>query len=68
MLCSACSKLLLIDNKRICLRCKGGIYNNLSVICDICSKQENICSICLKKMHNPIISRKPRSNCSSCGK
>jgi len=68
MLCLTCSKLSVLSSKRICLRCKGGIYNNMSVVCDNCSNKEQLCSICLKKIFNSNNRIRPKSNCSSCGK
>lgn len=68
MLCNACSKLALLTASRTCLRCKGTIFNNISVICDNCSALEKLCSICLKKLYSSNSKQKPRSNCSSCGK
>lgn len=68
MLCSNCSKLSLNAAQRVCVRCKGTILNNIAVICDGCSKIENMCSICLKKLINQTVARRHKSNCSSCGK
>lgn len=68
MLCINCSKFATNSNKRGCVRCKSIILNNLSVICDNCSKIENMCSICLKKLSSPQKHEKVRSKCSSCGK
>jgi len=67
MLCNSCAKLALINANRICVRCKGAITNNLAVICDNCSSKEKLCAICLKKMHNDLSRRAPKS-CKSCGK
>lgn len=50
MLCPNCSKLAIIAANKKCLRCQGLILNNLSCICDNCSSNELMCSICLKKM------------------
>lgn len=50
MFCSQCSKLAILNTNRVCVRCQGSILNNLSCICDNCSKQQNICAICLKKI------------------
>lgn len=68
MLCNHCEKLALLPNKRTCLRCKGDILTNLAVICDHCSKSENLCSICLKRLVDFKIKHRARSNCSGCGK
>jgi hypothetical protein len=70
MFCPECSKLAVLNTKKICVRCQGLIVDNLSCICDKCSREQNMCSICLKKLHivngqnvNPI-----RRGCSACGK
>ena len=68
MLCNSCSKLALMPASRTCVRCKGIIFNNISVVCDNCSNLEKLCSICLKKMYDSGSKQRPRSNCSSCGK
>lgn len=49
MFCPHCSKLAILNNKRVCVRCQGEIKNNLSCICDRCSNEQGVCSICLKK-------------------
>lgn len=67
MLCNHCEKLAFLPNKRICLRCKGNILNNLAVVCDHCSKSENLCAVCLKKLIE-YKNKRVKSNCSSCGK
>lgn len=54
MFCIQCSKLAILNTNRICVRCQGNILNNLSCICDKCSKDQNICSICLKKISSSI--------------
>jgi hypothetical protein len=54
MFCSHCSKLAILNAIRICVRCQGHITNNISCICDKCSKDQNICSICLKKISSGI--------------
>lgn len=71
MFCPGCSKLAILNVNRICVRCQGAILNNLSCICDACSKTQSVCSICLKKINlnnngqniNPF-----RRGCRSCGK
>lgn len=70
MFCHNCSKLAILNTNRICIRCQGSILDNLSCICDKCSQEQNICSICLKKLHlnqntNQFVYRK---GCQSCGK
>lgn len=67
MLCNTCNKLSILNSKKTCLRCKGTIYSNIAVICDNCSKNENLCAICLKKLYNTITRQRPKSACSSCG-
>ena len=49
MICSKCSKLNILESKRKCVKCKGDVYYNIYVICTICSLQDGVCSICLKK-------------------
>ena len=69
MLCSNCSKLAILTSNRNCVRCKGSILNTLSCICDRCSTEQNICSICLKKILNPatFIRKSSKGGCRSCG-
>lgn len=67
MLCNHCSKLAIIHSQRICLRCKNMIYSNLAVVCDNCSKNENLCAICLKKLNNIATKQRVKSGCSGCG-
>lgn len=67
MLCNSCSKLLALPSQKMCLRCRGTILLNLSVICDGCSMAEKMCSICLKKLVEAVGRIKPRGNCGSCG-
>ena len=69
-LCPSCSKLALLNTEKICLKCKGKIYNRLSCICDKCSEQEGVCSICLKKVNNTLSSKSGKifGGCGSCGK
>jgi len=67
MLCNNCTKLALINSKRICLRCKSMIYFNLPVVCDNCSKTENLCAICLKRLNSITTKQRPKSGCSGCG-
>lgn len=63
MFCPSCSKLALLSTKRICMRCGLSIFNNLSVICDKCSSDSKVCSICLKK----IGIKKQHGGCNGCG-
>jgi len=66
MLCPNCSKLAILNTERTCLRCKGKILNNLSCICDRCSTEQNMCSICLKRLTKPL-DIKTRRGCKACG-
>lgn len=67
MLCINCSKLAYnLEIKRICIRCLGSINENLSCICENCSKEQNICSVCLKKMFD-ILKSNINIDCG-CGK
>lgn len=50
MFCAQCSNLVILHTNKVCARCQGNITNNLSCICDKCSSDQKICSICLKKM------------------
>lgn len=64
MLCENCKKLAVLpQNIRKCIRCQSTIPNNLSCICDACSDQNGLCSICLKKVH---LTPKPKKS-SGCG-
>ena len=70
MFCDQCAKLAYLESKRICVRCQGSILNNISCICDGCSKDQNICSVCLKKLNT---NQKPKTitfggGCKSCGR
>lgn len=70
MLCANCSKLAILKTRRICIRCQGHILDNLSCICDRCSTEQNICSICLKKINLNIAKNgySLRRGCRTCGK
>jgi hypothetical protein len=71
MFCPECSKLAILNTNRICVRCQGFILNNLSCICDKCSKEQNVCSICLKKIRvnsNGQNINLYKRGCRSCGK
>lgn len=65
MFCETCSKLAILHSNSSCRNCKGAVYNNLSVICDVCSKRNNTCSACLRKLYNKII---VGGGCKTCGK
>ena len=67
MLCQNCSKLSKLESKRHCVRCTGTILDNISCICEACSKEQNLCAVCLKRMNI----EKPRpfaDGCKSCGR
>lgn len=66
MFCSNCSKLTMLMTHKNCMRCQGQVYNNLSVLCDQCSSNEQMCSICLKKMQNSTVSKYKNSGCGAC--
>lgn len=71
MFCPNCSKLAILFGKRICVRCNGYILNNISCICELCAKQQNICSVCLKKLlinQHGLKRKVPKTGCKSCGK
>lgn len=71
MLCSICSKLLRLATNKKCVKCQGSVYNNISIICDICSQNEKACSACLKKVYNNPIENpnyhSKTTGCKSCG-
>jgi hypothetical protein len=70
MLCPQCSKLAILNTNRVCIRCQGKILNNLSCICDKCSLEQSLCSICLKKINLNFGQNKIAlyRGCRSCGK
>lgn len=70
MFCPQCLKLSILNTKRTCVKCQGNILDNLSCICDKCSKENNICAICLKKINLNVGQNgfSLRRGCSSCGK
>lgn len=66
MLCVNCSKLAMLVTKRICIKCKSVINNNIFILCDLCSNTEKVCSVCLKKIN--IESKQQRyRGCNKCG-
>lgn len=69
MFCNQCTKLAILNTNRICMRCQGAINNNLSCICDKCSLEQSLCSICLKKIDINVIQNKTprRKGCKACG-
>jgi hypothetical protein len=66
MLCSNCSKLAMLVTKRICIRCKSLVSNNISILCELCSKTEKVCSVCLKKINVELKQQRYRG-CGRCG-
>jgi len=63
MICANCSKLVNLTANKICKKCKGPIFDKLSIICSSCSSIDKICSICLKM----IVPNKKSDGCG-CGK
>ncbi len=53
MMCIVCSKLAFLYTKKPCIRCKGDVIASISVICEMCSFKEKVCTVCLKKVQNP---------------
>jgi hypothetical protein len=70
MICLECKKMASLETKRSCIRCSGVITNTISCICDQCSKENSVCSVCLKKMNigNALNNNKLRPGCKSCGR
>ena len=71
MFCQNCSKLAVLATERICVRCQGKITNNISCICDNCSKDQKVCSVCLKKIsvdQNGVNKFRIKRSCRSCGR
>lgn len=66
MLCTNCSKLAILYCNKKCLRCQSNVLQNISVICEACSKQNKQCSACLKKINEN--GNKPHffGGCGSC--
>jgi len=64
MMCSNCSKLAFLYTKKQCMRCQGVVVVNVAVICELCSTNDKICSVCLKKL-TPL---QPKSGGCNCGK
>jgi hypothetical protein len=67
MLCVNCSKLSFLNTKKHCIRCDGDVYNNISVLCEICSNTEKVCSVCIKKTQNISKIKSFNVGCHSCG-
>lgn len=71
MFCDSCSKLSTLYTNKKCMKCQGSIYINISIICDICSNENQCCSVCLKKTFknfNSPIYRNKGKGCHTCGK
>lgn len=65
MFCPNCSKLTFLHTNKHCIRCHGHVSNNISVLCEQCSRTEKQCSACLKK----VIGQNSRANRGcNCGK
>jgi hypothetical protein len=72
MLCDTCSKLLILNTARTCIKCQGIVIQNIAVLCEACSIREKLCAACLKKVYqnkfdNPIY-KNLTSGCKACGK
>lgn len=70
MMCPGCQKLAVLHTVRQCVRCKGTILENLSCICGQCSKDQGVCSVCLKRLSlssDPTKNHALKSGCRSCG-
>ena len=66
MLCNNCKNLAFLVTKRICIKCGIDVLNNISVLCELCSNTDRICSVCLKKIHEMI--KHNYQGCNHCGK
>jgi hypothetical protein len=53
MMCTNCSKLAFIYTKKRCIRCQAEVLVTVAVLCELCSLNDRICSVCLKKISNP---------------
>lgn len=65
MLCTSCSKLIMMVAGRTCSKCSNKTNGSLSILCDDCSDESKMCSMCLKKMI-PISTR--QYGCGACKK
>lgn len=65
MFCNNCVKLAYLHTKKKCIRCQSDVLNNISVLCEKCSGNENVCSACLKKIAPKSYTKR---GCKSCGK
>lgn len=68
MFCSNCAKLAILHTKKICIKCQGEIFNNLSVLCETCSARDKVCAICVKKTQNLLAAKLATSGCVPCGR
>jgi len=48
MLCPNCSKLASLQTKKTCIRCQGAVFINIGILCDLCSRTEKKCAVCVK--------------------
>jgi len=67
MICKNCAKLNINNSIKKCVKCKIEIYLNLQIICSACATEDNVCSICLKKMSNKQLEIPKLTGCN-CGK
>lgn len=71
MLCSNCSKLAILNTIKSCIRCRGEVHQNISIICEICSLSEKVCAACFKKVFigfsSPVY-KNMYGGCRACGK
>lgn len=57
MMCASCSKLAYLFTKKPCARCKGEVVITIASICEICSTNGKVCSVCLKNIVAPRASK-----------
>ncbi len=67
MFCSTCSKLAILYTYKRCIKCQSVIHQNISVLCDNCSKLEKCCAACLKKIYD-VFNHPKMTGCKGCGK
>lgn len=70
MFCPSCSKLASMPAHKTCVKCQGIIANNISCICDQCSNDQKVCSVCLKKIdvtHSGQNKLRFGTGCKACG-
>jgi hypothetical protein len=69
MFCNNCIKLAYLHTKKKCIRCQGEVLNNIAVLCNRCSSNESVCSVCLKNrgLASPNANNYKKSGCRSCG-